>query len=192
MKHQDAGRVPRGSSVRVIRFTSHLAKARWLDSAASLDSLRRGVMRAAQRFLHVRDPEARTRAIHAWVRDNIHYETDYRVSQGQQGEEFADSETILRRGYDDCDGKSRLMVAIMRAAEMLAPLGTQARIRDVFRRHPLAFVHVQVETRWPGSIRLENAQRDGWILAELILKGCELGQNPDACPRGPRGERLLA
>ena len=80
----------------------------------------------------------------------------------------------------------------MRAAEILKPLGTQARIRAVFRKHPLDFVHVQAEVRFPGSKRTTSADADGWVLTELILKGCELGQNPDDMPRGPRGERILA
>ncbi len=190
--HQNLTRIPAGSSDRVIDFASLEQKARWLDAAASLDSLRRGVQDVAGRFIGIEDPEARTRAIHRWVRDNIHYEQDYRVSQGLPGEEFADSETILRRGYDDCDGKSRLFVALLRAAEMLRPLHVEARIRDVFTRHPLAFVHVQVEVRWPRSELSERAENGGWLLAEMILKGAEIGDDPDDVPRGPRGERVLA
>jgi len=191
-QHQNVGRIPPKSTVVVLQFKSHEEKARWLDANAGLDSLRRGVMQVARRFLNYRDPEARTRAIHRWVRDSIHYEHDYRVSEGRPGEEFADTETIIQRGYDDCDGKSRVMVALVRAAEMLAPLGVEARIRDVFTSHPFAFVHVQVEVRWGGSELLDASDDEGWILAEMILKGCELGQDPDTCKRGPHGERLLA
>lgn len=191
-EHQDPSRIPLGSDVRVILFRSHEDKAKWLDAAAGLDSLRGGVANVARRFLQYTDAEARTRAIHRWVRDNIRYEQDWQVSTGQPGEEFADTETILRRGYDDCDGKARVMVALVRAAEMMKPLGVDARIRDVFSKHPLAFVHVQVEVRWPRSELLERSEPGGWMLAEMILKDCEIGQNPDECPRGPHGERLLA
>lgn len=190
--HQDASRIPRNVTDRVIAFKTLEEKANWLDAAASLDTLRRGIQDVARRFTREKDPELRTRQIHRFVRDRIHYEHDYRVSTGQPGEEFADSETILRRGYDDCDGKARLFVALMRAAEIVAPLQTEARIRAVFTKHPLAFVHVQAEVRFPGSLRVQNATPDGWVLAEMILKGCELGQNPDDVPRGPRGERILA
>jgi hypothetical protein len=191
-KHQDASRVPKGSINRVVHFATLAEKARWIDAGASLDSLRTGVQQFAGRFLAMRDPEARTRAIHRWVRDHIHYEHDFRVSQNTRGEELADTETILRRGYDDCDGKARAMVAIIRAAEMLRPLGVQARTRNIFTRHPIAFVHVQVDVRWPRSELSERAQPGGWLLAELILKGAEIGDDPDTIARGPNGERLLA
>jgi transglutaminase-like putative cysteine protease len=190
--HQDASRVPRDSSVRVLTFTTLREKAAWLDASASLDALRGGIQDFVRRFLDTRDPETRARQIQRWVRDHIHYEHDYRVIEHLPGEEFADSETVLERGYDDCDGKARLFVALVRAAEILRPLGLAARIRPVFRKHPLDFVHVQAEVLFHGSKVFPNAEPDGWIITELILKGCELGQNPDDCPRGPHGERLLA
>src|SRR4029077_1036880 len=112
--------------------------------------------------------------------------------QGQRGEEFADSETILERGYGDCDDKARLFVALVRAAEALVPLSTQARIRPVFRPHPFEFVHVQAESRWWGSSHNPAALPGGWLLTELILAYCEIGQNPDELPRGPNGQRLIA
>jgi transglutaminase-like putative cysteine protease len=190
--HPNVSRIPKGSVDRVLHFDSLREKANWLDANSSLDALRKGVESVAARFLGERDPEMRTRQIHRFVRDRIHYEQDWRVSQAQPGEEFADSETILRRGYDDCDGKSRLFVALMRAAELQKPIGTAARIRPVFTKHPFDFVHVQTEVLFPGSKRIDTADRDGWVIAEMILKGCELGKNPDDCPRGPRGERILA
>jgi transglutaminase-like putative cysteine protease len=186
--------VPKGSDVRVVEFPNVAAKAPWLDSMASVDALRGGVQDVARRFLRAEHPETRARQIQRWVRDHIHYEHDYRVTQGMRGEEFADSETVLARGYDDCDGKSRLFVALVRAAELLKPIGLSARIRPVFRKHPFDFVHVQAEVLFPrsGAIFPKTASPDGWVITELILKGCELGQNPDDCPRGPYGERLLA
>jgi len=191
-KHQNASRIPKGSSVRAVQFPSLEEKARWLDAAASLDALRGNVQDFVRRFLEVEGAEARTRAIHRWVRDHVHYEQDFRVSVGVPGEEFVDTETMIRRGYADCDDKARGFVALVRAAEMLRPLGVEARIRSVFVRHPLAFVHVQVEVRWPRSQFDERAQPDGWLLAEMILKNCEIGEDPDQCPRGPRDERLIA
>lgn len=190
--HWNPSRIPKGSTNRVVRFETLQEKARWLDAMAGMDSLRTSVQEFARRFLNMNDAEARTRAIQRWVRDNIHYESDFRVSQGHAGEELADTPTMLRRRFEDCDGKARAMVAIVRAAEMLRPLGVQARIRPVYTRHPYAFVHVQVEVRWPRSEISERAQPGGWLLAELILKGAEIGDDPDTVPRGPGGERLLA
>lgn len=149
-------------------------------------------MRVAAQFCRIKDPEARTRAIQRWVRDNIRYVYDFRVSQGMRGEEFADTQTCIDRGYGDCDDKSRVFVALVRAAERVTPLGPQARIRPVFRPHPLEFVHVQAEVRWWGSDTNPRAMPGGWLLAELILAGCEIGQNPDELPRGPNGQRLIA
>lgn len=190
--HDNAGRIPRGSEDRVIHFGTLQEKARWLDSAASLDSLRKGLLQAAERFTGMQDPEDRARHIQRFVRDHFRYVQDFRVSQGMRGEEFADSESILKRGYDDCDGKSRLYVALVRAAEMAKPVGLEVAIRPVFQKHPLEFVHVQAVTRWPGSKGLAYADRAGWVLTELILKGCEMGQDPDDCPRGPHGDRVYA
>lgn len=191
--HQDASRIPRGSTARVLEFSTLREKAAWLDADASLSALRGGIQDFVTRFLHTKDPETRARQIQRWVRDHIHYEHDYRVTAHMRGEEFADPETVLARGYDDCDGKAQLFVSLVRAAEILKPIGLAARIRPVFKKHPLDFVHVQAEVLFHGSkVQFPNAEPDGWVITELILKGCELGQNPDDCPRGPHGERLLA
>lgn len=191
-KYENASRVPSNSTVRVISFPTLEEKAAWLDSHASLDALRGQVQFAAKRFLLVNDAEARTRAIQRWVRDQIGYQYDFRVSQGLPGEEFADTSSTLDRGFGDCDDKARAFVALVRAAEMKKPLGVQVRIRPVFQRSPDdRFVHVQAEVRWPRSELHENAMPDGWLLAELIVKGCEIGQDPDTVPRLPSGDRAI-
>ena len=191
--HQDASRLPTSSTGREIIFPTLVDKAKWLDSMSSFDALRRGIQGVASQFTRDPRPEMRTRNIHRFCRDRIHYERDFQLSRNRPGEEFADSPTVLRRGYGDCDDKARLFVALMRAAELVRPLGTESRIHAVFRKHPVIdFVHVQADVRWPGSKSNPRADANGWILAELILKGCELGQNPDEMPRGPHGERILA
>ena len=188
--HDSRERVPGNTDVRIIVFDTLAEKASWLDAQASLDALRMGIQKAALSFPSD-TAENRARAIQRWVRDHIHYQHDYRVTQALPGEEFADSESILKRGYDDCDGKSRLFVALIRAAEMIKPLGLKAEIRPVFKIHPLAFVHVQAVVKWPGSQHVDGADNQGWLIVELILAGCELGQDPDSCPRGPKGERII-
>lgn len=192
-KHENASRVPANSSVRVLTFKSLEDKANWLDANASLDALRGEVQNQAQRFILIPDAEARTRAIQRWVRDAIRYQYDFRLSQNLPGEEFADTTTTIERGFGDCDDKARAFVALVRAAEMLAPLHTAGRIRPVFARVPEdRFVHVQAEVKWPGSARHENTMGPkGWLLAELIVKGCEIGQDPDTIPRTRSGERQI-
>ena len=190
-KFENASRVPRASTDRVLSFQTLEEKAKWLDAAAGLDALRESVQHLAKRFLRITDPEARTRAIQRFVRDRIHYQYDFRVSQGLPGEEFADTTSAFERGFGDCDDKARAFVALVRAAEMIWPLGTAARIRPIFTKAPKQFVHVQAETKWPRSELHENAMPEGWLLAELILRGCEIGQDPDTIPRLWNGERQI-
>jgi hypothetical protein len=185
-------RVPDRAAVRVVGWRTLAEKANWLDGAASLDALRKGTQAIAQRFLNLPTAETRTRAIQRFVRDGVRYTQDFRVTQGHRGEEFADTVSALVRGYGDCDDKARAFVALVRAAERQVPLGAQARIRPVFTRHPLEFVHVQAEARWWGSDAHPAAMPGGWLLCELILARCEIGQNPDELPRGPDGQRLIA
>jgi hypothetical protein len=194
----------------VLGFDSLTAKANWLDAAASLDALRAEVQTQAKRFLGYGNAEARTRAIQRWVRDNIKYQYDFRVSQSMPGEEFADTSSAISRGFGDCDDKARVFVALVRAVEMVRGARTRAsqgvsehplrdpqkpevyaRIRPVFTRMPEQFVHVQAEVKWPRSELHENAMPGGWLLAELIVKGCEIGQDPDTVPRLPDGQRAI-
>jgi hypothetical protein len=110
-----------------------------------------------------------------WVRDVIAYVRDW----GGR-EEFADSRTIIRRGFDDCDGKSRLYVALVRGLHIA---GLRARIRPIVTPRKLEFVHVQAEVHFPGSEKDSRSFDGGWLLAELILAGVELGENPVAVGR---------
>ncbi len=105
-----------------------------------------------------------------WVRDVIAYVRDW----GGR-EEFADTRTVIRRGYDDCDGKSRAFVALVRGLHIA---GLKARIRPIIRRRDLEFVHVQAEVHFPGSERDSRSFDGGWLLAELILSGVDLGEDP--------------
>jgi len=174
------------SRLRVLRFPSLEAKAHWLDAAASMDTS----------LLYVRDfcrhawagrawtSAALAQAIQRFVRDRIHYVRD------PGHEEFADAEVMLQRRYGDCDDKARLFVALCR----LAPVRIEARIRPVFRAHPFYdFVHVQAEARYPGSERDHRAAPGGWLLAEVIVAGVELGDDPlEKGARGPDGKLVYA
>ncbi len=94
---------------------------------------------------------------------------------------------MLERGADDCDGKSRLFVALVRAA----PIGgVEARILPVFRHHkgiftPDDFVHVQAQVRWPGSEKKIHAGAGGWLRAIRPLFCLTEAPNP------VRGARIL-
>lgn len=118
-------------------------------------------------------PAALADRIHRYVRDHIRYVRDpIDPATGRRREEFADAGVVLRRGYDDCDGKARLVCALALRA------GLQARLRAVFKVGD--FVHVQAELRWPGSNRYPGASRDGWVISETILRGVELGHGAEA------------
>lgn len=174
----------------ILTFRDLRAKADWLDAEASRDALTIPVRRLAMKIAGAtRNVEELARALHRWVRDRIAYEHDHpRVPALAMGEELDDSADILERGYDDCDGKARLLVALVRA---LPGRGLQARTRPVFPE-PDRFSHVQAELRWPGSEAWEAADDDGWVLAETILQGCELGDDPERAPRDAQGRRVLA
>jgi hypothetical protein len=177
-------------------------KAAWIDAAASLDAHQRPVQDLARRMRLSWGPSAEqiARGAHRWVRDNVRYVRDTAKvpfwRPDPAGEEFADSTTILRRGFDDCDGKARLFVALVRAVGIVGAAGDQpieARIRPVFTPAPRRdFVHVQADARWPGSEKIDTSQPGGWLLAELILKDCPLGGDPDKMPRDASGRRVLA
>lgn len=157
---------------RTISFSNDLEKAAWLDAQASLDATSAPVRRLAARFATSHDPndqEGLARDLHRFVRDSIHYVRDGGI------ERLDSSSTILKRGYDDCDGKARLFVALCRA------VGLDARIRPVFEGR--INTHEQAEVRWPGSNKVRGAGPGGYLLAELILENCQLGQNPADLPR---------
>lgn len=175
-------------ALRNVFFRGPEDKARWLDAAASEDATDPHLRAfAAKKFLYgshtVPSLAALARAIHHFVRDSIAYVQDF----GGR-EEFADSVRILRREYDDCDGKARLFTALVRA---LGIPELQARIRPVFKGRD--FVHVQSEVRYPGSEHDRAAMQHGWLLAELIIKGVELGEDPlKAGVRDAAGHLVMA
>lgn len=167
-----------GYEHHIATFSTLRDKADYLDTRATLDSLTHDVRAKAREITRgiVGDEEQSARALQRWVRDKIAYVHDRPTLQGAQGEEFASSQEILRRLYDDCDGKSRVLVALCRS------LGIRARIRPVFPA-PNKFTHVQVEIYIPGR---------GWLLAETIVQGAELGDDPRRIIRENGGHVPLA
>jgi transglutaminase-like putative cysteine protease len=176
---------------RLVYFEDERAKARWLDAAASLDAHSPSV-RAKARELAQSKPSAAVaaHALFRFVRDAIEYRRDVPWTRGRtQGRERLDSaEVVLSRGWDDCDGKARLLVALARAS---GRRDLEARIRPVFQG--TRFTHVQAELRFPGSRMAgvyRNADTEGWVPAETILRRARLGDLAGDVPREPDGRWL--
>lgn len=145
-------------------FRSLAEKAQWMDAAASLDA-RDPVVAQLARILVIgaSDPRERAQRLHRFVRDRVWYSRD------PHGIEMTpDARYILETGTEDCDGKARLLVALVRA---LRDPRLDARLRSVWKGG--AFTHAQAE------IRCGNGP---WTLAELIVRGVELGAAPDDAP----------
>jgi transglutaminase-like putative cysteine protease len=170
-----------GGIRRPMNFQNLVDKANWLDAAASLDARDPDVRELAGRFAKARGPNDQAgiaRDLHDFVRDSITY------VYGPSHQEFADSGTILRRGWDNCAGKSRLFCALCRAVEL------DCRIVPNFA-HPDEFNHVQAQVRYAGSELDPRAEPGGWLRAELIAKGVPLGNGPEVAQRDPTSGRIL-
>lgn len=106
------------------------------------------------------------REIFRWVRDGIRYQRDPGLR-----EEFESAGTVLERGWDDCDGKVRLAVAMLRA------LGIDADVNPKWKDGYLT--HVQLRVRFPGSHKIPGNVA-GWLVGETTVRGAELTQDPRA------------
>lgn len=167
---------------RRVEWSGVREKAQWIDGWCWVDARLSLVRELAARFARALDPNDReglARDLQRFVRDSIRYVPDPGY------EEISDSQTILERGYGDCDDKCRLYVSLARA------VGLDSRIRPVVDPSDGNFYHVQCESRWPGSRDHALAQPNGWLLVELILRGCELGQSPSTVPTASNGSRVL-
>jgi transglutaminase-like putative cysteine protease len=159
-------------------FPHWLPKARYLDGAAREDAEHPAIRALAARFAML-PPAGRAAALFAFVRWAVAYKMD------AWGEEFDGAAITLKRGFDDCDGSARLLVALAIAA------GLEARIRAVLTEDGQEFEHCQAELRYPGSEGHPLAGPGGWILAELTLAGVELGQGAEAAQIDEQGNYVL-
>jgi hypothetical protein len=180
---------PGSFAPRAIAWRNWRDKARYLDAGASLDALAPEIQRDAARIVFgYRSPLDALAKIHRFCRDAVHYVAD------AGGEDFADSMAILRKHADDCDGKSRLFVALVRAAAMTIPglASLSAMILPVLKQTAMgpAFVHVQALARGRGTEKHPHAEPGGWLLAELTLKGVPLGSGAEAAHRNALSGRL--
>lgn len=156
-----------------------IAKLAKLREGAFDDARDPEIVRFASALARPHAPDdylAITREIFRWVRDGIRYQRD----PGGL-EEFESAGTILRRGWDDCDGKVKLAVALLRS------LGIEADVEPVWKNGNLS--HVQLRVRWPGSQKVPG-NRHGWILGELTIAGAELTQDPRSIAPNPETGRL--
>jgi transglutaminase-like putative cysteine protease len=170
-----------GVTRRRIVWANADAKAQWIDGMAYTDAKLPLVRDFAARCAFAFDPNDReglARTLQRFVRDAIRYVPDPTY------EEISDSQTILERAWGDCDDKARLFTSLARAVSL------DARVRPVHDEEGL-FYHVQCEVRWPGSERMRNVQPGGWVLVELILRDCDLGDSPAMIPCASNGSRVL-
>lgn len=172
---------------RRIRFKDAETKARWLAGAAGMDATTKQVADLAQAIAgSAPDQMTAANLLFHWVREAIAYLPD------PGGEQFADTMTIVKRRFDDCDGMARTFVALCKALARRSPLlrGLRATIVPVFKGP--SFVHVQARVRGDdGSISRHPLARpqDGSLLCELTVRGCQIGDGTEAAERDPRTGR---
>lgn len=116
----------------------------------------------------------------AVARDGVKFESDIKQFGGEhiagitrppQPDDAVDAYT---RGYDDCDAKARLFVAICLAA------GFQARLWPLWRDGILQ--HVAAEVHWQKK----------WLHAETIVARARLGELHLEVPKEPNGKWLMS
>lgn len=144
------------------QFRTLQEKALWMDAAASIDAADPIVQRIARLIVgDANAPRERADRLQRWVRDRIWYSRDpYGI------EMTPDSRVTLLEGTEDCDGKARLLVALVRS---LRDPRLDARLRSVWRGPQ--FTHAQAEIR---------AGDGPWRLAEVILRGVGVDDAPGA------------
>jgi len=157
---------------RIVQFATLEDKARWIDASGMLDARLPVVRELATRFAascNPNDHERLARELHAFIRDGVRYVRD------PSAEEISDAQTVISRGWGDCDDKVRALRALYASVQI------PARVRAGFPSADV-FSHVQLECRWNGSERLEGARPGGWLPCELIVEGLPLGELPRGKP----------
>lgn len=147
-------------------FVDRVAVAFYLDGKAREEARDPRIAAIAARVLPL-PPAERARIMFGFVRWAVSYREDL------EGEEFDSAALTLLRGADDCDGSATLLLSLLLAA------GLEARLRAVIYPDDPR-MHLQVEVRWPGSELDTRAGPEGWVLADTILEGVELGEGAEA------------
>ena len=181
---------------RRVLFRTWQDKANFLDGRAWVDARLPYVRAWARRVAMAHDPndfEGIARDLFEYVQHKIKYVSD------PASEEFSDAEQTMRQGFGDCDDKAELLVALLRSASS----SFEAHIRPVL--NDVGFAHVQVVMRFPRSYLLTAmrsfpggarpdfvANPGGWIVAEVILRDAQLGDDIQDVPRARDGSLPLS
>ena len=162
---------------RRVVFRDHADKAAWIDGSAWIDARQPPVVEAARAIAgDATANRTAARKIADWVREHVVYTRD-QWEDGTYGERVADTAAILDERIEDCDGKARAVVALVRALDRP---GLLARIRAVVAPRDGVFEHAQAEVSADGGRT--------WDLAETIVEGVGFGLSPDVGSRDARGE----
>ncbi len=163
-------------SVRQRPKPDQIRKFQTLRQMARDDAQDPAVVAQASRLVRRHRPDdwkGMANEIHRWVRDGIRFQRD-----PDRKEEFAPSALVLERRWDDCDGKAKLAVALLRA------LGMEADIEPMWSNEG-NLVHVKYRVRWKGSNTHPSAGPGGWLIGETTVDTAELGQDPYTVPVNP-------
>lgn len=114
----------------------------------------------------------------AVARDTVRYVSDTARTGGEDiagiTRPYESPFEVLQRGADDCDGKARLVVAILLAG------GATARLVPWWDRITGDLAHVSAEVFRGGK----------WLHLEAILARARVGETPDQVPTEASGEWL--
>ena len=147
----------------VTHFDSLEAKAQWMDASAAVDALDPFVVSLAKIITAgTNDAGMMLRRLHEWTRDRVRYSADpWGI------ERTPDTRVACEEGTEDCDGKVKAFVALVRA---LGDPRLDARVRSVWNDRG-DFFHVQADAR-VGS--------GPWRLVELTIQDAAIGERPTA------------
>lgn len=114
----------------------------------------------------------------AVARDGVRYVSDTVRTGGEDiagiTRVYVDPSECLDRGADDCDGKARLVVALLRGG------GARARLVPWWDKTTGDLAHVSAEVSREGV----------WLPLESILARARVGELPQQVPTEPNGEWL--
>jgi len=145
----------------VTRFDSLAEKAMWMDASASVDALDPFVQSMARIIVAgTNDPSVWLRRIQEWTRDRIRYSGDpWGI------ERTPDTRVTIEQGTEDCDGKIKAFVALVRALKSPA---VDARVRSVWNDRG-DFFHVQGQARLHAGL---------WRDVEVTVRDVDIGERP--------------